>query len=72
MHSVGVSRYKAPPAEDCDFLLDRLCRWLNSDTFSPREGMMIVYAVIKAVSGSSLLGVDSSLWRRKRPDRSAR
>jgi Fic family protein len=48
-HSVGVSRYKAPPAEDCEFLLEQLCRWLNSDVFSPREGMVIIYAVIKAV-----------------------
>ncbi|MBI2394438.1 MAG: Fic family protein [Deltaproteobacteria bacterium] len=28
-HSVGVARYKGPPAEDCEYLLDRLCRWLD-------------------------------------------
>lgn len=28
---VGVGRYRAAPREDCDYLLDRLCRWLDED-----------------------------------------
>ena len=32
-YSVGVSHYIAPPAEDCEYLLQRLCDWLNSDDF---------------------------------------
>lgn len=28
---IGVGRYRAAPREDCDYLLDRLCRWLDED-----------------------------------------
>lgn len=28
---VGVGGYRAAPREDCDYLLDRLCRWLDED-----------------------------------------
>lgn len=28
---VGVGRYRGAPREDCDYLLDRLCRWLDED-----------------------------------------
>lgn len=31
--SVVVGNYRAAPAEDCDYLLDRLVGWLNSPTF---------------------------------------
>lgn len=48
-HAVGVSRYKAPPAADCEFLVETLCSWLNSETFVAPEGMSILYAIIKAV-----------------------
>lgn len=48
-HAVGVARYKAPPAEECEHLLDRLCDWLNSEAFKPKPGMVIVYAILKAV-----------------------
>lgn len=49
-YSVGVSSYKAPPAEDCPFLLDRLCEWLSGEAFNPPKGMEIVYAILKAVT----------------------
>lgn len=49
IYPVGVARYKAPPAEDCDYLLDRLCQWLNSEVFKPRPGMKIAYAILKAI-----------------------
>ena len=48
-HSVVVGRYRAAPPEDCEYLLERLCEWLNSDDFAPRENLVIVYAILKAV-----------------------
>lgn len=48
-HTVGVGRYQAPPAQDCEYLLDRLCEWLNSEAFNSQSEMAIVYAILKAV-----------------------
>ena len=49
-YPVGVGGYRAAPAEDCDFLLDRLVAWLNGDTFkAPTAELAIVYALIRAV-----------------------
>ncbi|MDD4858108.1 MAG: Fic family protein, partial [Candidatus Krumholzibacteria bacterium] len=49
-HSVTVGGvYRGAPAEDCEFLLDRLCEWLNGPDFRAAKGMEIVYAIIKAV-----------------------
>jgi Fic family protein len=45
----AVGRYLAPPREDCDYLLDRLCEWLNKDFDPPDEDMAIPYAILKAV-----------------------
>lgn len=45
----AVGRYLAPPREDCDYLLERLCEWLNNDFEAPNEEMLIPYAIIKAV-----------------------
>jgi len=50
-HSVMVGRYRGAPAEDCEFLLKRLCQWLNSDDFAPSGEQAIVYAILKAVIG---------------------
>jgi Fic family protein len=45
-----VGRYRAPPREDCDYLLEQLCRWLNSEGFTaPNDELVLPYAVIKAV-----------------------
>jgi Fic family protein len=41
--------YRGAPAEDCNFLLEQLCAWLNGPDFKPREGMDAVYAILKAV-----------------------
>jgi hypothetical protein len=41
--------YRGAPAEDCDHLLEQLCTWLNGPDFKPREGMDVVYAILKAV-----------------------
>ena len=51
-HSVGVARYRGAPAEDCEYLLDRLCTWLDSSDFEPPRDMPdmdLVYAIIKAI-----------------------
>lgn len=32
-HSVVVGRYRGAPAQDCEYLLGRLCEWLNSEAF---------------------------------------
>ncbi len=50
-YSVGVLRYKAPPAEDCHHLLERLCSWLAdglSWSFRDRETEL---AFLKAILG---------------------
>ena len=33
VHSVGVAQYKGAPASDCEYLLRRLCEWLNNMDF---------------------------------------
>ena len=48
-YSVGVLRYRGAPAEDCEYLLQRLCDWLNGDDFNAAQSDGIVYAIIKAV-----------------------
>lgn len=49
-HSVVVGRYRAAPREDCEFLLAKLCDWLNGEDFSPRGYEWVVpMALIKAV-----------------------
>ena len=49
-HSVVVGRsYLGAPAEDCEFLLNRLCEWLSGPDFRASEGMELVFAIIKAV-----------------------
>jgi Fic family protein len=51
-HSVVVGPYRAAPAEDAEYLLERLCRWLNSDEFdvpadAPQLGAPLT--IVKAV-----------------------
>jgi Fic family protein len=51
-HSVVVGSYRAAPAEDAEFLLERLCDWLNGDEFDapsswPQLGASL--AIVKAV-----------------------
>jgi cell filamentation protein, protein adenylyltransferase len=36
-HSVVVGRYRGAPAADCEYLLERLCDWMNSDEFKAPE-----------------------------------
>jgi Fic family protein len=48
-HAVGVPGYRGAPYEDCAYLLERLCEWVNGPDFEPAEGVAVVYATIKAV-----------------------
>ncbi len=46
-HSAGVWDYRGAPWEDCPYLVERLCEWLNSLTARPEQE--ILTAIIKAV-----------------------
>jgi Fic family protein len=50
-HSVGVGGYRGAPAEDCEYLLERLCTWLSGPDFAPRPGEEVATAILKAVLG---------------------
>lgn len=47
--SVGVARYRAVPHQDCEYLLGRLCDWLNDSFESPSEDVRTGFAVLKAM-----------------------
>jgi Fic family protein len=47
-YSVGVGRYRGAPAQDCEYLLERLCDWLST-SFEPPKGMEIVFGIVRAV-----------------------
>jgi len=46
-YSVGVGGYRAAPAEDCEYLLQELCSWLNK--FHVPEDNRITFGIIKAI-----------------------
>ncbi len=51
-HSVVVGRYRGAPAGDCEYLLERLCEWMNSDEFKAPEDhpeLAPPLAILKAV-----------------------
>lgn len=51
--SVAVGPYVGVPAEDCEYLVERLCEWLSGPDFHPpagyEEDMNVVYGVLKAI-----------------------
>jgi len=50
--SAGVALYRGAPAPDCEYLIDRLCKWLNSKDFDPPaelESRAVACGIIKAV-----------------------
>lgn len=47
-HEVGVGPYKAPPPEDCTFLLGKLCDWLASEP-TRIEGRPGISGLLKAI-----------------------
>ena len=48
-HSVGVVDYRGAPWQDCEFLTERLCRWLDEEMKPPRLELSVVFSVIRAV-----------------------
>jgi Fic family protein len=48
---VGVGRYRAVPAEDCEYLLDKLCKWLGEPSTGADWLSEIHVAILKAVLG---------------------
>ena len=51
-YSVVVARYRGAPPEDCEYLLERLCDWLNSETFTPpadKPQLRLIFAFLKAI-----------------------
>jgi Fic family protein len=48
--SVVVADYRGAPAEDCAYLLERLCAWLESDELAPPSPeWALPYAILKAI-----------------------
>lgn len=50
---VRVGSYAAPPVTDCPHLVEKLCHWINGDTFRPPERQKsfgIAYAFLRAVT----------------------
>lgn len=48
-HSVGVARYRGAPAEDCRYLLERLCSWLQELGDFCNGELKFTCAVLKAI-----------------------
>lgn len=49
-HNVEVHTYRGAPWEDCEYLVDRLCDWVNGDAFKPEDRHMeIPMALLKAI-----------------------
>ena len=50
-HSVVVGSYRAAPAEDVEYLLTRLCQWLNSNDFDAPDAPELAapLAIVKAI-----------------------
>jgi Fic family protein len=49
-HSVRVANYRGAPAENCEYLLQRLCEWINRDWNFDKENK-IIEAILKAIVG---------------------
>ena len=47
-YDVFVGRYKAPPAEDCQYLLEKLCSWINEE-IGIIKGYELEFAIIRAI-----------------------
>lgn len=48
-HAVRVAQYLGAPPEDCDYLVDELCTWLNHRFDPPRDDLKLPFAVMKAI-----------------------
>lgn len=47
-HSVVIGRYRGAPPEDCEYLLARLCDWLNAG-FKVPEGQEMAFGILEAI-----------------------
>lgn len=47
--SVTVGNYRGAPAEDCAFLLKKMCQWIAGDEFTSAPGQEIAYGLLKAI-----------------------
>ena len=47
-YAVMVGRYRGAPAEDCEYLVQRLCTWLNEE-FDDRTDNKIAFTLLKAI-----------------------
>jgi Fic family protein len=47
-YNVTVGKYRGVPPKDCEYLLTRLCDWVNKE-FVPLKGQEIIFGVIKAI-----------------------
>ena len=48
-YSVTVIRYKGAPFQDCEYLMTRLCQWLNGPEFKTRTGEEIINGVLRSI-----------------------
>src|SRR5882724_1310186 len=48
-HDVGVLRYLGAPAGDCEYLLDKMCSWLNSSAFTTTPEFELAVPILKAI-----------------------
>jgi Fic family protein len=48
-HSVVVGPYRAAPAEDCEYLLERLSEWLETAFEPPEPDFRLPWVILKAV-----------------------
>lgn len=47
--AVGVGNYRGAPAEDCDYLLEKLCHWINEEIQPPTAEEQIAFGVLRAI-----------------------
>jgi Fic family protein len=47
-HSVVIGRYRGAPAEDCEYLLERFCEWLNNE-FEAQGTDRVAFGILKAI-----------------------
>ncbi|MEN3940664.1 Fic family protein [Prosthecobacter sp. SYSU 5D2] len=49
-HSVTVGNvYRGAPAQDCEYLVERMCEWLNKEFIPTEDDFRVPYALVKAV-----------------------
>ena len=46
---MGVGRYRASPPEDCEYLIEKLCIWLNTEIKEPKEELKIAFGILRSI-----------------------